>query len=107
LPTLGHDASAPSQSLDADVLTSRKAKKYGHDDRLLPDLLHSPSTDKQLADSLIVIMGRSTKGQKQRHLLTQPTTVVFPWKSTALLFPANEKNPPGLGTALGNLAGGI
>jgi hypothetical protein len=107
LPTLGHDASAPSQSLDADVLTSRKAKKYGHDDRPLPDRLRYPSTDKQLADSSIVIMGRLVNGQKQGHLLTQPTTVVFPWKSTVLLSPANEKNPPGLGTALGNLAGGI
>lgn len=50
LPNLRRNASALNQSPDADVLASRKVKKYEHGDRRALGRSHSLATNKQLAD---------------------------------------------------------
>lgn len=50
LPNLRRNASAPNQSLDADVLASRKVKKYEHGDRPALGRSHSLAINKQSAD---------------------------------------------------------
>jgi hypothetical protein len=49
-PNFRRDASAPNQSPDADVLASRKVKKYEHGDHPALGRSHSLATNKQRAD---------------------------------------------------------
>jgi hypothetical protein len=68
----------PIQFPYAGVLASRKAKKYGHGDRLLPDQLYSLARDKQLADSATGTTRPLVSLWELLHQMTQPTIEAFP-----------------------------